>query len=74
MFSILLCGEFIGVLGAARATLEALGHALRQDGAGWTACVLSGNPELERAMGLGGAPFATWHNGGIECRAVVHRF
>ena len=67
-------GERIGDERAARATLEALGHALRQDGAGWTACVLSGNPELERAMGLGGAPFATWHNGGIECRAVVHRF
>jgi putative N6-adenine-specific DNA methylase len=67
-------GERIGDERAARAMLEALGHALRQDGTGWTACVLSGNPELERAMGLGGAPFATWHNGGIECRAVVHRF
>jgi hypothetical protein len=35
--------------------------------------MLSGNPEVERAVGLGAAPYATWHNGGIECRAVVKR-
>ena len=66
-------GERIGDERAVRSTLEALGARLREGGAGWTACVLSGNPEVERAMGLGSAPYATWHNGGIECRAVVKK-
>ncbi len=66
-------GERIGDEREVRMALEALGAQLRASGSGWTVCMLSGNPEVERAVGLGAAPYATWHNGGIECRAVVKR-
>lgn len=47
-----------------------LGGVLRERFDGWRACVLTGNPDLGKVMGLRAKRFHTLYNGPIECRLL----
>lgn len=48
-----------------------LGDLLKQRCAGWTACVLTGNPELAKFIGLRPQRKVRLYNGPTECRLLV---
>jgi len=48
-----------------------LGDVFKQRCAGWTACVLSGNPELSKKIGLRPRRKIPLYNGPMECRLLV---
>ena len=45
-----------------------LGQQLKQRFSGWTLWLLSGNPELTRALGMKASRRVPISNGGIDCR------
>ena len=45
-----------------------LGNALKQRFAGWTACLLTGDPRLPKLIGLKPSKRTPLYNGAIECR------
>ena len=45
-----------------------LGDALKQRFAGWTACLLTGDPRLPKLIGLKPSKRTPLYNGAIECR------
>lgn len=69
---VILCNPPYGVRlegGAETAPLyRALGEALKRRCAGWTAWILSGNPDLTRHLGLAASRRIPLRNGPIDCR------
>lgn len=63
-------GERLGDLGELRPFYRALGDALKQRGAGATAWLLVGNPELAKEIGLRVSRRIPLFNGPIECRLL----
>ena len=61
-------GERLGERQEAEALHAALGERLRQRCGGWTLWLLSGNPELTRALRLKASRRVPISNGGIDCR------
>jgi putative N6-adenine-specific DNA methylase len=61
-------GERLGEREQAEALHAALGERLRQRCGGWTLWLLSGNPELTRALRLKASRRVPISNGGIDCR------
>ena len=45
-----------------------LGDALKQRFAGWTACLLTGDPRLPKLIGLKPSKRTPLYNGALECR------
>jgi putative N6-adenine-specific DNA methylase len=50
-----------------------LGHRLKQKFAGWTACILSGDPDLPKLIRLSATKRTVLYNGAIECRLYEYR-
>jgi putative N6-adenine-specific DNA methylase len=69
---LLIANPPYGVRLADQGTLEAfypkLGDALKQRYAGWTACLLTGDPLLPKLIGLKPSKRTPLFNGAIECR------
>lgn len=63
-------GERIGEIAALKGLYAQLGRALKRGFPGWTACLLSGNAELSRCIGLRSARGRTVFNGPIKCRLL----
>ena len=61
-------GERLGERQEAEALHAALGERLRQRCGGWTLWLLSGNPELTRALRMKASRRVPISNGGIDCR------
>jgi putative N6-adenine-specific DNA methylase len=61
-------GERLGEREEAEALHAALGERLRQRCGGWTLWLLSGNPELTRALRMKASRRIPISNGGIDCR------
>lgn len=52
---------------------KALGDNLKQHFPGWTACLLSADPELPKKIGLRATRRITLFNGPLECRLLEYR-
>jgi putative N6-adenine-specific DNA methylase len=50
-----------------------LGDALKRRFAGWTACILSGDPRLPKLIGLKASRRTPLYNGALECRLYEYR-
>ncbi|HEX5961761.1 MAG TPA: bifunctional 23S rRNA (guanine(2069)-N(7))-methyltransferase RlmK/23S rRNA (guanine(2445)-N(2))-methyltransferase RlmL [Rhodanobacteraceae bacterium] len=64
-------GERMGDLAALPALYRTLGERLKADFVGWRAAVLTSEPELEHALGLGADKHYALFNGAIECRLAL---
>jgi len=51
---------------------EALGDAMKKQFPGWTAGVITGSPDLVKAVGLKAARRIPLFNGPIECRLLKY--
>lgn len=63
-------GERLGDAKELPALYAMLGDALKRCYAGWRAAVLTGNPELGKAMGVRARRMHTLYNGAIECKLL----
>ncbi|PJB02916.1 MAG: RNA methyltransferase, partial [Hydrogenophilales bacterium CG_4_9_14_3_um_filter_63_34] len=52
---------------------HALGDNLKQHFSGWTACMISGDPEFPKAIGLKASRRTPLFNGPLECRLYEYR-
>ena len=66
-------GVRLGEAEALSALYPKLGDALKQRFAGWTAYILSGDPELARAIRLHPSKKTVLFNGALECRLYEYR-
>jgi len=64
-------GERIGDRAALAELYATLGDTLRRKFMGWTGCVLTGNIDLAKRIGLRAARRHVLYNGAIECRLLV---
>ena len=64
-------GDHTGSEGDLTALYRELGDVFKQRCAGWTACVLSGNPALVKSIGLRPRRRIPLYNGPTECRLLV---
>lgn len=63
-------GERLGADSDLPALYRTLGDTLKERFQGWSAAVLTGNPDLGKRMGLRARRFHTLFNGPIECRLL----
>jgi 23S rRNA (guanine2445-N2)-methyltransferase / 23S rRNA (guanine2069-N7)-methyltransferase len=63
-------GERLGEAETLRPLYRLLGERLRERFTGWTAAVLTGNPDLGKEMGLRARRYHTLFNGALECRLL----
>jgi putative N6-adenine-specific DNA methylase len=74
---ILVCNPPYGVRMEGRSALAALyprlGDALKQRFSGWTAFLLSADPQLAKAIGLKASHRLPLYNGALECRLYEYR-
>jgi 23S rRNA G2445 N2-methylase RlmL len=66
-------GERVGEEGDLRPLYRALGARLRERGAGYSLALFSGNPALERELGIPFHEEVELRNGGLECRLLLAR-
>jgi 23S rRNA (guanine2445-N2)-methyltransferase / 23S rRNA (guanine2069-N7)-methyltransferase len=64
-------GERLGEVGALRPLYGSLGTLLTERFTGWSACVLAGNRELGKCLGLRARRRYTVFNGSIECQLLT---
>ena len=66
-------GERVGEEGDLRPLYRALGARLREQGEGYSLALFSGNPALERELGIRLDEQVELRNGGLECRLLLAR-
>jgi 23S rRNA G2445 N2-methylase RlmL len=67
-------GERVGTERDLAAIYRGLGDTLRERCAGYHAALLSGNPQLTRALRVTPQRVLSWKNGAIDCQCLLFDF